>query len=52
MQPFTVQVYENFIFHNREDIKITPQGFKVWYGNYDPATGVSVAPMEADNYVV
>jgi len=52
MQPFTVQVYENFIFNNREDIKITPQGFKVWYGNYDPATGVSVAPMEADNYVV
>ncbi|KAF0219729.1 MAG: metal dependent [Geobacteraceae bacterium] len=52
MQPYTVQVYENFIFRNREDIKIMPQGFKVWYGNYDPATGVSVAPMEADNYVV
>lgn len=52
MQPYTVQVYENFIFRNREDIKITPQGFKVWYGNYDRVTGISVAPMEADNYVV
>ncbi|MFA7061315.1 MAG: CRISPR-associated helicase Cas3' [Pedobacter sp.] len=52
MQGYTVQVYENFIFRNSGDVKIMPQGFKVWYGNYDPATGVSVAPMEADNYVV
>ena len=52
MQPYTVQVYENFIFRNREDVKTMPQDFKVWYGNYDPATGVSVAPMEADKYVV
>jgi CRISPR-associated endonuclease/helicase Cas3 len=52
MQPFTVQAYENFIFQNREDIKTSPHGFKVWYGNYDPATGISVAPMEVDKYVV
>ena len=52
MQAYTVQVYENFIFRNSDDVKIMPQGFKVWYGNYDPAKGVSVAPMEADNYVV
>ncbi|MBI1920836.1 MAG: CRISPR-associated helicase Cas3' [Geobacter sp.] len=52
MQPYTVQAYEHFIFQNREDIKIEKQGFKVWYGNYDPATGISVAPMEVDNYVV
>jgi len=52
MQGYTVQVYANFIFRNSGDVKIMPQGFKVWYGNYDPVTGVSVAPMEADNYVV
>lgn len=52
MQPFTVQAYENFIFQNREDVKTSPHGFKIWYGNYDPATGISVAPMEVDNYVV
>lgn len=52
MQAFTVQAYEYFIFKNSDEIKIVPQGFKVWYGNYDPATGISVAPMEVDNYVV
>lgn len=52
MQPFTVQAYENFIFQNREDIKMSPHGLKIWYGNYDPDTGISVAPMEVDKYVV
>ncbi len=52
MQPFTVQAYENFIFQNREDVRTSPHGFKIWYGNYDQATGISVAPMEVDNYVV
>ncbi|SFL91430.1 CRISPR-associated endonuclease/helicase Cas3 [Desulfomicrobium norvegicum] len=52
MQPFTVQAYENFIYQNREDVKTSPHGFKIWYGNYDPATGISVDPMEADKYVV
>lgn len=52
MQPFTVQAYENFIFQNREDVKTSPHGFKIWYGNYDPDTGISVAPMEVDKYVV
>lgn len=52
MQPFTVQAYENFIFQNREDVKTSPHGFKIWYGNYDPATGITVAPMEVDKYVV
>ena len=52
MQPFTVQAYENFIFQNSEDVKTSPHGFKIWYGNYDPATGISVAPMEVDKYVV
>lgn len=52
MQPYTVQAYENFIFQNREDVKASPHGFKIWYGNYDPDTGISVAPMEVDKYVV
>lgn len=52
MQPFTVQAYANFIHQNREDVNTSPHGFKIWYGNYDPATGISVAPMEVDKYVV
>ncbi|MBI3753015.1 MAG: CRISPR-associated helicase Cas3', partial [Deltaproteobacteria bacterium] len=52
MQAYTVQVYEHFIFQNKEMCKIMPQGFKVWYGNYDPVTGISVAPVEADKMVV
>lgn len=52
MQPFTVQAYENFIYRNREDVKISPHGFKIWYGNYDPHTGISVDPLEVDKYVV
>lgn len=52
MQPFTVQAYANFIHQNREDVKTSLHGFKIWYGNYDQATGISVAPMEVDKYVV
>lgn len=52
MQPFTVQAYANFIYQNGEDVKTSPHGFKIWYGNYDPASGISVAPMEVDKYVV
>lgn len=52
MQPYTVQAYANFVYQNREDVKTSPHGFKIWYGNYDSATGISVAPMEVDKYVV
>lgn len=52
MQAYTVQVYEHFIFQNRQMCKTMDQGFMVWYGNYDPQTGISVAPIEADNLVV
>lgn len=52
MQAFTVQVYQHFIFQNGNMCKAMPQGFKVWYGNYDPETGISVAPIEADKLVV
>ncbi len=52
MQAYTVQVYEHFIFQNREMCRIMDQGFMVWYGNYDPQTGISIAPVEADKLVV
>ncbi|MDR4509744.1 MAG: CRISPR-associated helicase Cas3' [Candidatus Brocadiaceae bacterium] len=52
MQQFTVQVYKHFIIQNREMCQTMPQGFIVWYGNYDLETGISVAPIEADKLVV
>ncbi len=52
MQAYTVQVYEHFIFQNRQMCKTMDQGFMVWYGNYYPQTGISVAPIEADKLVV
>jgi len=52
MQQFTVQVYKHFIIQNGAMCKTMPQGFMVWYGNYDPETGISVAPIEADKLVV
>ena len=52
MQFFTVQVYQNFIINNREMCKLMPQGFMVWYGNYDLETGISVMPIEADRLIV
>jgi CRISPR-associated endonuclease/helicase Cas3 len=52
MQACTVQVYKNFIINNAAMCKPMPQGFIVWYGNYDRETGISVAPIEADKMVV
>lgn len=52
MQQYTVQVYPNFIFKNHELCPKTAQGFRVWYGNYNPETGISVAPIEADQLIV
>lgn len=52
MQQYTVQVYNKFIIQNSNLCKIMPQGFMVWYGNYDSETGISVAPIEADKLVV
>lgn len=52
MQTYTVQVYRHFIFQNGSMCKTMPQGFKVWYGNYDRATGISVAPIEADKLIL
>jgi CRISPR-associated endonuclease/helicase Cas3 len=52
IQVFTVQVYQNFLFNNKEMCKISTHGFWVWYGNYDKETGISVAPIEADKLIV
>ena len=52
MQAYTVQVYEHFVFQNKEFIQATPHGFNVWYGNYDAATGISLAPLDADKSIV
>ncbi|MBU1054147.1 MAG: CRISPR-associated helicase Cas3' [Proteobacteria bacterium] len=52
MQAYTVQVYKYFIFQNSAMCKPMPQGFMIWYGNYDPETGISVAPIEADKLIV
>ena len=52
MQIFTVQVYRHFTIKNGATCKLMPQGFMVWYGNYDRKTGISVAPIEADKLVL
>lgn len=52
MQVYTVQVYGNFIFKNSALCKNMPQGFNVWYGNYDSETGISVNPIDADKLVI
>jgi hypothetical protein len=52
MQAFTVQVYSHFLVKNASMCKTMPQGFIVWYGNYDPETGISVEPIEADKLIV
>lgn len=52
MQMYTVQVYKFFLIQNAEMCKLIPQGFQVWYGNYDHDTGISVEPVEADKMIV
>lgn len=52
MQAYTVQAYKYFILKNSEMCKTMPQGFMVWYGNYDTTTGISLTPIEADKLVV
>lgn len=52
MQIFTVPVYQNFLKENKEMCKMMPQGFWVWYGNYDKNTGISVEPILADRLIV
>jgi CRISPR-associated endonuclease/helicase Cas3 len=52
MQTYTVRVYKHFIIQNGSMCRIMPQGFKVWYGNYDKEVGISVAPIEADKLIL
>ncbi|MBT9175047.1 MAG: CRISPR-associated nuclease/helicase Cas3 [candidate division WS2 bacterium] len=52
MQKYTVQVYNNFILQNIALCKTMPQGFMVWYGNYDRETGISITPLEAERLIV
>jgi len=42
MQLYSVQVYEIFIHKFKNWIVDMPQGFKVWYGDYDDETGISL----------
>lgn len=52
MQVYTVSVYRHFIIKNGAMCKTMPQGFMVWYGNYNPQTGISTEPLDADKLVV
>jgi CRISPR-associated endonuclease/helicase Cas3 len=52
MQSYIVQVYKPFINQNQEACVRTKNGILVWYGSYDKATGISSAPMEADNLII
>jgi len=52
MQAFTVQVYKYFLIKNSSMCKIMPQGFMVWYGNYDKNIGLSVEPLDADKMIL
>jgi len=52
MQVYTVSVYKQFVIKNSKMCKTMPQGFLVWYGHYDPQTGISVEPMDADKLIV
>lgn len=52
MQVYTVQVYDSFIFSNKNSIEETSHGVMVWSGGYDNKTGISVDTLESDKYVV
>lgn len=52
MQPYTVQVYRNFIEKNSSHCGMLPQGIRVWYGNYDHETGISTGSISADQSIV
>ncbi|HBG27724.1 MAG: hypothetical protein A2Y10_19225 [Planctomycetes bacterium GWF2_41_51] len=52
LQQYTVQVYQNFIFQNSDSCIMLPQGIRVWYGNYDQNTGISVKALEVDKSIV
>lgn len=52
LQLYTVQVYDSFIINNKNSIGETEHGLLIWYGGYDAGTGIDVAPVSSDEYVV
>lgn len=52
MQGYTVQVYENFIFKNKDSIVETSHGVLIWYGGYDEKRGITVDALRSDDFVV
>lgn len=42
LQQYSVQVYDNFFINNSDKIGQEPQGYWVWYGNYDEEYGISI----------
>jgi CRISPR-associated endonuclease/helicase Cas3 len=52
LQPYMVNVYPDFLFKNKGLHQETKHGFKIWYGNYDRETGISVEPMAVDELIV
>ncbi len=52
IQPYMVQVYPDFLIKNKENYQENRHGFKIWYGNYNRETGISVEPMTADILIV
>jgi hypothetical protein len=41
MQQYSVQVYDNFFKKNIDKIGQEPQGYWIWYGDYDEGFGIS-----------
>jgi len=52
MQAYTVQVYENFIYKNKDSVVETPHGVLIWYGGYDEDRGITVDALRSDQFVV
>lgn len=52
MQPYIVQVYQDFVTKNGQLCNKMPQGFYLWNGNYSSKTGISLATLEADESIV
>jgi len=52
LQVFTVQVYDNFIYQNKNSININSHGLLIWYGSYDKNIGVTAENPESESFVV
>ncbi len=52
MQGFAVQVYDYFIYSNKDLIFETKHGVLIWYGGYDEHFGISNDVLHSDDFVV